>query len=242
MGVLRPVTATADYEESTVKVHVHPLQAQHLTLTQTEREGDGPPCGVAVLVSSLQQPLYLLDGVGLYLVIPRLRRLGQQHRVLAEMPPPHSLVERGAKGPVHLVSGSGQTCKAAYAGSNPVTASTSLTKQTNGQRPGGSRPVSAGVPNSSLPSTFGFPDLKPNRKTLDTALPSSLATRRELSLVRAFKQPHDVGTGLVLITSTRGIRTYGHWPAFDLNSLLLLACLAHLTIQGLLPAIDPWQP
>ncbi len=73
-------------------------------LAQSEGEGNGPACGVAALVSGLEQPLYLLDAVGLHLVLPRFRRLGQLNGVLAEMASPHGLIKGGAQGSVHLVS------------------------------------------------------------------------------------------------------------------------------------------
>lgn len=58
-----------------------------------------------MLVSGLEQPLYLLDAVGLHLVLPRLRGLGQLNGVLAEMPSPYGLIEGGAEGAMHLVCG-----------------------------------------------------------------------------------------------------------------------------------------
>lgn len=106
VGVLRPVATAADNEEPTLKVHVLPLQPQHLALAQSEGEGegDGPPCRVAMLVSGLEQPLNLLDAVGLHLVLPCLWGLGQLNGVPTEVSSPHGLIEGGAKGAMYLVS------------------------------------------------------------------------------------------------------------------------------------------
>src|SRR3954447_13754812 len=83
----RSTPASSDAEDACIKVDVGPMQAEHFTLSETERQRDGSPRGVPPLDGRLEDEPHLLDRVRLDLLLLYSWRSGPFGDVLRRLAP-----------------------------------------------------------------------------------------------------------------------------------------------------------